>query len=97
MVMNIVKPYFDDEDWIEIKDDEDRVIHTERRSKYKHKITVKRTYDTKYDAAEIYNWCTDNFGEGGRQRSWRRAWVGHDLTFFFKDEANVTLFLLRWV
>ncbi len=95
--MNIVKPYFDDEDWIEINDDyEDRIVITERKSKYKHKITVPFDMNGP-EQSEIITWCTENFGRGGRKERWRFGWLDKNYTFYFKQEGDVTLFLLRWV
>jgi hypothetical protein len=83
--------------WIDVDmTKQDDIIVAERKSKYKHKITIKRTYDTKYNTTELMTWCNENFGEGGRKQQWRRGWVGDDLTFYFKNERLVTLFLLRW-
>jgi hypothetical protein len=73
------------------------ILVSERKSKYKHKITVKRQFDTKYNPHDMMTWCTENFGEGGRKQKWRRGWVGDDATFYFRDEGAVTLFLLRWL
>lgn len=51
------------------------------------------------EAAEIEKWCRDTFGESGRNHKyrWRRNWtVNFPLRFYFKNEKDATVFMLRW-
>ena len=54
------------------------------------------SFSKKEDDAIV--WCTEQFGEGGRNQRcrWRYGWVHSADTFHFKHEADVTLFMLRW-
>ena len=72
------------------------MILTERKSKYKYKVTVPRNWV--YKTHEIQEWCADNFGPGGRSRRlrWRYGWLDDSDTFYFRDGSDATLFTLRW-
>jgi hypothetical protein len=92
-----VNPVFDDEDWIEVTDMEESIMLTERKSKYKHKVTVPSDFTGDLERS-IRDWCTEQFGAGGRNRHlrWRFGWVQNKSTFYFKNDCDVSLFLLRW-
>ena len=47
---------------------------------------------------DMRNWCITAWGETSKHRTW--TWVnGHDIigTFYFVNEQDMTLFLLKWV
>ena len=72
------------------------MITQERKSKYKHKITMPANWDNGID--EMRDWCTKNFGPGGRSRHfrWRYGWLDNDVTFYFRNGKDAMLFTLRW-
>jgi hypothetical protein len=97
--MNITAPFYV-EDWIEVEMDlpkEKIVMVTERKSKYKHKVTVPTDMNGDLEAT-MRTWCKDTFGEGGRNKHlrWRYGWTNKHSTFYFKNDGDVSLFLLRW-
>jgi hypothetical protein len=97
--MNTISTFYD-EDWIEVEMDfteEQRVMVTERKSKYKHKVTVPTDFTGDLEAT-MRAWCKDTFGEGGRNKNlrWRSGWTDKHTTFYFKHDGDVSLFLLRW-
>jgi len=70
------------------------MITTERKSKYKHKITIP---DLKISQEEeMINWCEQTFGPGGRKWRWRFGWIKQDSTFYFKNPKDAMMFVLRW-
>jgi hypothetical protein len=75
---------------------ERKIMVSERKSKYKYKITVPASRDT--NNREMRDWCTQTFGPGGRHKAlrWRFGWTGVDDTFYFKNGKDVSMFLLRW-
>jgi hypothetical protein len=72
------------------------ITSVERKSKYKHKITMPAKWDDGFD--EIRDWCTQSFGPGGRSRKlrWRIGWTDRDHTFYFRDSQDAMLFTLKW-
>lgn len=76
------------------------MILSERKSKYKHKITIPRkSWPSSGDAAgehSMREWCGDSFGPGGRKMRWRFGWTDKDSTFFFKSSKDAMMFTLRW-
>lgn len=72
----------------------------ERKSKYKHKITMEREYHWKPREderhAEIRQWCEKSFGPGGRKSRWRFGWTHKDATFYFRNSKDAMMFSLRW-
>ena len=73
-----------------------RMITQERKSKYKHKITMPANWDSGHD--EMVEWCTPRFGPGGRHKKyrWRFGWTGNDNTFYFKSSKDAMLFTVKW-
>lgn len=77
------------------------MILQERKSKYKHKITVpyKQYYanqDDKYREREMRQWCEQSYGPGGRKNRWRFGWTQRDSTFYFRSPKDAMMFTLRW-
>ena len=72
------------------------MISQERKSKYKHKITMPSNWDNGHN--EMRDWCTQNFGPGGRSRHlrWRYGWLDNDITFYFRSGKDAMMFTLRW-
>jgi len=48
------------------------------------------------DNQAIRTWCEQSFGPGGRKQRWRFGWTGSDNTFYFRNEKDALLFVLRW-
>jgi len=73
------------------------MIVQERKSKYKHKITVPRTWAIG-DISErsMREWCEITFGPGGRKQRWRFGWVDDNNTFYFRNSKDAMLFTLKW-
>jgi hypothetical protein len=75
------------------------MIVQERKSKYKHKITLTRP-DNKWSTPkvepEMQEWCEKTFGPGGRKERWRFGWTDTDATFYFRQPKDAMLFSLRW-
>jgi hypothetical protein len=69
------------------------MITTERKSKYKHKITVPGGNKHEHD---MRNWCEDSYGPSGRRNRWRFGWTDKDSTFYFKSGKDAMMFVLRW-
>ena len=67
------------------------MITQERKSKYKHKITVKGNH-----AYDMREWCEQSYGPGGRKQRWRFGWVQTDSTFYFRSGKDAMMFVLRW-
>lgn len=77
------------------------MITTERKSKYKHKITMTRPtddgiWDTPKVNEEIRQWCEQSYGPGGRKHRWRFGWTNKASTFYFRNAKDAMLFTLRW-
>ena len=76
------------------------MITQQRKSKYKHKITMPRElpddWSTPKVNTEIYEWCESTFGPGGRKHRWRFGWTHKDSTFYFRSAKDAMLFTLRW-
>ena len=72
------------------------MILTERRSKYKHKVSFETMAAVKH--SEIQEWCESTFGPGGRSKKlrWRMGWTDKVDTFYFKSSKDAMLFSLRW-
>lgn len=72
------------------------MITQERKSKYKHKITMPANWANGND--EMREWCANNFGPGGRSKHlrWRYGWTDKDNTFYFRSSKDAMLFTLRW-
>jgi len=70
-----------------------QMITQERKSKYKHKITVSGGHTHGHD---MRKWCEDSYGPGGRRNRWRFGWTQKDSTFFFKSGKDAMMFTLRW-
>ncbi len=68
---------------------------TERKSKYKHKITFT---PRRADHREVYKWCEQQFGPGGRSKKlrWRMGWTDTENNYYFKHGQDATMFALRW-
>ena len=75
------------------------MITQERKSKYKHKITMPRGKDSwnkpKVEP-DMISWCEQSFGPGGRKNRWRFGWTDKDSTFYFKSGKDAMMFTLRW-
>ena len=69
------------------------MITTERKSKYKHKITIPRPSEHEYD---MRSWCEQTYGTSGRKYRWRFGWVDAVSTFYFKSGKDAMMFVLRW-
>jgi hypothetical protein len=70
------------------------MITTERKSRYKHKITVPTT--DSHLLWEMREWCEDTYGPGGRKQRWRFGWIDKASTFYFKSSKDSMMFVLRW-
>ena len=53
--------------------------------------------DTQYERNnQIFDWCVETYGT---LHSWAvpdRRWFGSDQKYYFRDEADRTLFILKW-
>lgn len=69
-----------------------------RKSKHEYRVEIptKKSY-TNDDLYEIIHWCTQTFGEGGRNQKcrWRYGWIKTDI-FYFRNEKDAMYFVLRW-
>jgi hypothetical protein len=83
--------------WINVdmieKTSDKPLLLTERRSKYKHKVSYNSEHRME---SEMTRWCEQMFGPGGRRHSWRFGWINKTTTFYFKNSEDCTLFVLRW-
>jgi hypothetical protein len=70
------------------------MITTERKSRYKHKITVPKTSINREEEMRV--WCEQSYGPGGRKMRWRFGWIQEDSTFYFKSSKDAMMFTLRW-
>lgn len=75
------------------------MITQERKSKYKHKVTVPHppVWGERTDN-DMRDWCSKNFGPGGRSKKyrWRYGWTTKETTFYFKSSKDSMMFVLRW-
>jgi hypothetical protein len=51
-------------------------------------LTEKNKYENTTDLA--IEWCLEQFGKSGNR------WYENQKKFFFKDEKDMTMFILRW-
>lgn len=78
------------------------MIVQERKSKYKHKITMPRPPDPNYQWStpkvneEMLQWCEQSYGPGGRKYRWRFGWTHKNSTFYFRSSKDAMMFTLRW-
>jgi len=78
------------------------MITQERKSKYKHKITMSRPADSNFQwanpkvNAEMLEWCEQRYGPGGRKSRWRFGWTDKNSTFYFRSSKDAMMFTLRW-
>lgn len=62
---------------------------------YKHSRVYYKRFDllTVHDRQKMAGWCSDTLYHGGHyEPNW---WVEGN-TFYFRDEKEYTMFLLRW-
>lgn len=73
------------------------MITQERKSKYKHKVMFSPSWAGSQHK-EVQDWCTKNFGPGGRSKKlrWRFGWTEKSDTYYFKSSKDAMLFTLRW-
>ena len=57
-----------------------------------HWVSLPVTDKNKYDdtTTPAIEWCHENFGKSGAR------WFEKKKKFYFKDEKDMTLFILRW-
>jgi glucan-binding YG repeat protein len=84
--------------WINIQHKDlfykNEMITQERKSKYKHKITVPKASINREE--EMREWCEQTYGPGGRKHRWRFGWIQDNSTFYFKSSKDAMMFTLRW-
>lgn len=71
------------------------MITQERKSKYKHKITMTPGWAGS-EHREIKEWCEKMYGPGGRRNRWRFGWTDKNDTYYFKSSKDAMMFTLRW-
>lgn len=73
------------------------MVVTQRKSKYKTKVIFEPAWAFS-EHTQIRQWCEDRFGPGGRGKNlrWRFGWTGSHNTYYFKDQKDATIFVLRW-
>jgi hypothetical protein len=69
---------------------------SERKSKYKTKVMFNGSGQQQGD---MHEWCTRTFGPGGRNKHlrWRRGWTENNTTFYFRNQKDASMFILRWM
>lgn len=69
------------------------MIVTQRKSKHKIKVTLERK-----GSPELYEWCAERFGPGGRNKHlrWRYGWLQDKETFYFKHQKDASMFVMKW-
>lgn len=74
------------------------MITQERKSKFKHKITItrKQEWGIPKIEPEMRQWCEDNYGPSGRRNRWRYGWTDDQATFYFRQPKDAMMFTLRW-
>ena len=63
-----------------------------------HYVAVDR-WDNAHLIFPMVQWCEETFGVEFPQSTWtpgKRWYVANYNSFWFRDEADITLFLLRW-
>ncbi len=57
-----------------------------------HWVKLAVTEDNKYvnNVAQIIDWCCEKFGKGGSK------WFEKNGQFYFKDDRDMSMFILRW-
>ena len=57
-----------------------------------HWVSLPVTDKNKYDdtTTSALEWCTEHFGKNGSR------WFEKKKKFFFKDEKDMSMFILRW-
>ena len=71
------------------------MITQERKSKYKHKITMSPGWASSEHQA-MRDWCEQSYGPGGRKNRWRFGWTDKNDTYYFKSSKDAMMFVLRW-
>lgn len=92
MTLKAVKGGWINTDFENMESERPHMITTERKSKYKHKITV---HGSKHEH-DMREWCESSYGPGGRKMRWRFGWTQKDSTFFFRSSKDAMMFTLRW-
>ena len=70
------------------------MLVSERKSKYKTKVMFKGSGQSH---SQMHEWCTEKFGPGGRKFRWRRGWIEENTTFYFRNQKDASMFILRWM
>lgn len=72
-----------------------------RKSKHEYQVKVPINKPlANDDLQEMIHWCTQTFGQGGRNKKsrWRYGWLTRYAdTFYFKTERDAMYFVLRWL
>lgn len=55
-----------------------------------HWVSIENNEDKKFDIEKAKKWCKKNFGSSSS------VWYEHKNKFFFKEEKNMTMFILKW-
>jgi hypothetical protein len=55
-----------------------------------HWVKIENTEDKQLDIEKAKKWCNKNFGSSAS------VWYEHKSVFFFKEEKNLTMFILKW-
>lgn len=57
-----------------------------------HWVSLPVTEKNKYDnvTEQAIEWCKEHYGNSGRR------WYENQKKFFFKDEKDMTMFILKW-
>ena len=67
--------------------------------KSKHEFRVVLTEKSTTDVRNMRDWCSETFGNGGRNPKyrWRYGWLqDYDDVFYFRSERDALYFDLRW-
>lgn len=71
-----------------------------RKSKHEYQVNVPINNPvTRDDIEEMHVWCNTVFGPGGRNKQyrWRYGWIQRRTdSFYFRNEKDAMLFVLRW-
>lgn len=70
-----------------------KMITQIRKGKHKHIVQFS---PRRADHHEVREWCTEQFGPGGRQKRWRYGWTNVDNNYYFKSPRDAMIFTLRW-
>jgi hypothetical protein len=71
------------------------MITQERKSKYKHKITISSNHANSAHQ-EMREWCEQSYGPSGRRNRWRFGWTDKNDTYYFRSGKDAMMFTLRW-